>query len=477
MNSTNYRFSRHVPTVALILVSLAAYLGMVWLNEARGTLRAGQTPVTIVFYGIAFAAYILTLVWANRTSSLSLAWIWVPAILFRLILLLTHPTLSDDVYRYLWDGHVISQGINPYAFAIDAPEFDPIALPIRALANHTWMASPYLPAAQGMFAAVTRLLPLQPLSMQIVVVIIDLFNGLLIARLLQLAVLPGRHLFIYLWNPLVVLEVAHGAHIDAYMILLMLLSLWLTLSVKSDSAVTRSEKLKLLMSPLFLALATLTKLLPILLLPMLFWRWRWRYLFIYFATVVVVLLPFGLFAGWGLFGELDGRGVFGALRIYGDQWQFNSGVFHWAEQAITSAGLSSADLLAKMMVGSMLLVVLAAIWWAARRQSHSRGALRLMAVPFMAYVLLTPTLHPWYLLIVIAFLPFLAPGSEEKSGRWWLLAPWLYLSAAVIFSYITYINPQDLREYEWVRALEWLPALLLLAIASAWWWHAERSKI
>ncbi len=99
-----------------------------------------------------------------------------------------------------------------------------------------------------------------------------------------------------------------------------------------------------------------------------------------------------------------------------------------------------------------------------------------MAVPLMAYVLLTPTLHPWYLLIVIVFLPFLAPGREEKSGRWWLLAPWLYLSAAIIFSYVTYINPQDLREYEWVRALEWPPTLLLLAIASAWWWHAERPK-
>ncbi len=282
-----------MPVVALILVSLAAYLGMVWLNEARGTLRADQTPATIIFYAIVFAAYILTLVWANRTSNLSLAWIWVPAILFRLILLLTHPTLSNDVYRYLWDGHVINQGINPYAFAIDAPELDPITLPIRALANHTWMASPYLPAAQGLFVTITRVLPLQPLSVQIIMVIIDLCNGLLIARLLQLAVLPSRHLLIYLWNPLVVLEVAHGAHIDAYMILLMLLSLWLTLSVRSDSVVAPRQNLKLLMSPLFLALATLTKLLPVLLLPVLFWR----YLFIYFATVAVVLLPFGLFAG------------------------------------------------------------------------------------------------------------------------------------------------------------------------------------
>ena len=43
-------------------------------------------------------------------------------------------------------------------------------------------------------------------------------------------------------------------------------------------------------------------------------------------------------------------------------------------------------------------------WLAARRRTNLRPTLRLMAVPFMAYLLLTPTVHPWYALILLVFL-------------------------------------------------------------------------
>ena len=39
----------------------------------------------------------------------------------RLILLATEPTLSDDVHRYLWEGPLVTEGVSPYAFAIDDP--------------------------------------------------------------------------------------------------------------------------------------------------------------------------------------------------------------------------------------------------------------------------------------------------------------------------------------------------------------------
>ena len=456
-------------------ISLVAYAGMLYLDWRTGTLRGAQTPSTIAWWLLAFGGYLGALWWSQRTGRFSMMWVWVPAILFRLILLFTTPTLSDDVYRYLWDGYIANNGVSPYLFPIAASELDHLAIPLRDLANHTWMASPYLPAAQALFAPITRLLPLQPTSMQIVIIALDLLNGLLIVRLLRLAVLPQRYLLIYLWNPLVVVEAAHGAHIDVWMISLTLLAVWLALSDRQLIAGGRRFSLRQsLLSPIVLALATLTKLLPVLLLPIFVARSGWRYLLAYAVALVVLLLPFGLSNGWGLSGPLDGIGVFGGTHHYSGQWQFNSGLFHWLDVGFQKIGLVPADRWAKYLLAGALLAVLFWTWYNARRTYSVRSLLRLMVVPFMAYVLFTPTLHPWYLLILLAFLPFLAPSEAgtpseaEPARRWLLLAPWLYLSAAVILSYLTYLNPLDFRELEWVRLVEWLPMLGLLLVAGAW---------
>jgi hypothetical protein len=87
-----------------------------------------------------------------------------------------------------------------------------------------------------------------------------------------------------------------------------------------------------------------------------------------------------------------------------------------------------------------------------------------MAGPLMAYILLNTTIHPWYLLILLACLPFLTPAAEETPWRWFAVLPWLYLSGALSLSYLTYLDPLDFRELEWVRRTEWLPTLGLLGL-------------
>jgi hypothetical protein len=163
--------------------------------------------------------------------------------------------------------------------------------------------------------------------------------------------------------------------------------------------------------------------------------------------------------------------LFGALRIYGDQWNFNSGLFRWlevwlAQQTYLPLSPDQATDWGKRLVAVTMAGVLAGVWWAARRLWTRRSLLRLMAVPLMAYVLLTPTFHPWYLLLLLAFVPFLAPAAKEPRRTWLALLPWLYLSGAAFLSYVTYQNPQDLREFEWVRRSEWLPTLMLLGVAA-----------
>lgn len=451
-------------------IGLGGYLGMVMLHLQQGTLRSWHTPHTIGWYLVAFGGYLLALFWAERQQSASLFIIWSGAIIFRLLLMVTTPTLSDDVYRYIWDGYVTNHGVSPYAHPIDSPALDHLDIPQRAQANNRWMASPYLPTAQMLFAALTYLFPLRPMFFQMAMIMFDLMAAQLLAKLINVAGQPGYRILIYLWNPLVIVEVAHGAHIDALMVYLALLALWLTFAPEQTNF-TRW------MAPLALAMATLTKILPIFLLPVLFWRWRWRQLLLYGLATAGLLLPFGLSAGWGLTGPLDGIGVFGALRIYADQWNFNSGLFHWLEvNWLPALGVTAATEWAKRMVGAAMLLTLVGVWLAARRRRYIRAELRLVALPFMAYLLLSTTVHPWYLLVLLAFLPLLAPTAEESPWRWLSLAPWLYLSGALALSYVTYLNPLDFREFEWVRNTEWLPTLGLFGIWVVWATTRIRNK-
>ncbi len=100
-------------------VSLLAYGGLVLVDRVNGTLRGAALPQTIGFYLLAFAAYCGALIWLERGGTWSAAWVWGTAVLSRLLLLLTTPTLSDDVYRTIWDGHVAINGVSPYAYAVN----------------------------------------------------------------------------------------------------------------------------------------------------------------------------------------------------------------------------------------------------------------------------------------------------------------------------------------------------------------------
>lgn len=474
---TSHKSSRNLVTAAttafqqqwgLLLctgLSLVAHGGLVRMQWLYGTLRDRHTPETIGWYLLAFVAYLGALVWAEKRS-ISRRWLWGAAVLFRLLLLFTVPSLSDDVYRYLWDGHVAHNGISPYAYAIEDPRLDHLEVPVRTQANNTWMASPYLPAAQLVFSSLTFAFPLNPLFVQMAMVVFDLLGAWLLSRLLLLAALPTRRLLLYLWNPLMVVEVAHSAHIDAWMILLALLAVTFSLDASQQSSrLSWSSKFRWLLAPLFLALATLTKLLPVLLLPVLFWRWSWRQRLFYGVATIGLLLPSGLRAGWGLTGELDGRGLFGAARIYGTYWNFNSGLFHWLEVALGAPGFGAPSPRAKIIVLLVMGLLLAGVWLLARQRPSPRANLRLMALPFAAYLLLTPTLHPWYALILLAFLPFWTPAEKESRWLWLAVLPWLYLSASLVFSYLTYLDPNQYAELAWVRRLEWLPTLALLLLA------------
>jgi len=424
----------------------------------------------LILYCVAYLAYSIAVWWALRKPNgrRELALIIGLAILFRVTLLFpSPPTLSDDVYRFIWDGRLMNAVVNPYAHPVNSPLLDPYDSPLRDLVNHDWMASPYLPTAQLLFAVVYRLVPDSPLAFQVAAVLLDLLTSWLVIDLLQRLGLPRTRALIYLWNPLVAVESAHGAHVvDALMVCLMMATLWLLITKRSR-----------VLSAVVLAAATLTKGLPALLLPVVVRRWKLGPTILYGSLVVAACALFAFGAGWGLTGPLDGEGLFGALRIYGSLWNYNGGIYHWIEVLVTgypTPGAVPQDvvgpapiLAAKLIVSAALLVVLGVVWYKGRQVADNLSLLRLAMVPLAAYLLLTTTVHPWYVTLVIPLLPFLTPraGEEAKLNR--RLLPWLYFALAVAFSYLTYLDVENLREYDSARLLEYVPLYLLL-IWSIW---------
>ena len=475
------------------LTSLALWASIPAVGPLRGLPLLAYLPRYFAAFAIYLGAIVIlfrSLPHASKTPgakqtghTLALVIIWLFANLFRLPLLTRPPNFSDDVYRYIWDGRVQNAGVNPYAHRVDSPALDYLATPNRALINNPNMASPYLPVAQVMFATVYRLAPESATAFQAAAMVFDLLTGLLLMFTLKQLGRPPEWSLIYLWNPLVVVEFAHGAHVDALMTMLMMAGLLATLGKRPlrvtddrrSSVVIRAEWLSFF-SPVFFGLATLVKPIPALLLPLLAPRWGWKRTALYGATVLIGLLPYAG-AGLGLTGDITaGTGLFGATRIYLAWWNFNGGLYHWLEVLVTgyqTEGAVPIDTpgveLAKTISRVTLLAILALVFWRELKRVRAGRdyAPPSWLLPIAAYLLLAPTVHPWYLIPLAALLPLTVEDSPSPRRLIALLA-WLYFCASVALSYLTYFNPNDFRETELTRRWEYLPLYALLILAALW---------
>ena len=114
-------------------------------------------PVFLAIYLIAFIAYCLAIpVWLGESgkdgmASFMLIFGFGSAILFRATLLMAQPSLSDDIYRYLWDGRVQAHAINPYLYSPDAEELKSFRDANWEKINHKEIQTIYPPFAQVFF--------------------------------------------------------------------------------------------------------------------------------------------------------------------------------------------------------------------------------------------------------------------------------------------------------------------------------------
>jgi alpha-1,6-mannosyltransferase len=437
--------SRLTWCTALGVLSLALYLYALSL----GNLRQQTVKFELAFLA-AFALYILAVALTlrgrdgGRASVRCLILIFAFGIAFRAVLIFSEPSLSDDMYRYVWEGRIQANGFSPYLTPPDAPELAHLRDDaIWPLINRKNYVTVYPPATELIFAALWRIVPDSVHWFQIVMASAEVLAGLALVMLLRAMGQPLERVLIYLWSPLVIFETAHSAHVDA-LVLPLLVGAWL-MRVKGRDGWTG----------ILLGTAAALKLYPALLLPALWrprdeqgrWRPAWLMPLAFLVIVGMTYVPY------------LARGTF-ALAYLPTYFAEGGNMSLAFPIVVLMQWLGApAETIANGVMALTVLVI--GLSFVVRPVVEARQALARCLWLIGAYVLLTPLLHPWYLLWLVALLAlFLQPGGKYglRLDAW---TGWFLFTGTVAMSYTFYIEHKTII---WTLFVEFVPLYALLMI-------------
>src|SRR5690349_10988897 len=428
------RFGRGDIKTGVVLI----LLGCVSVVLYRGGLRASGVGGIRFFMEVAFvqsAIYLLAawIVMRARPSNSTVLIAVAFAIVFRLSILFAPPYLSDDIYRYVWDGRVQAAGINPYRYIPAAPELahlrDETIYP--KINRRDWAHTIYPPAAQAVFFLTTRISE-SVVWMKATMVIFELITIWAIAQLLTLLGRPRQLLLLYAWHPLVIWEFAGSGHVDAISIGFIALA-FLAWHNKSN-----------LGAGLTLACATLSKLFPIVLIPAMLKRGRWRIAF-YFVTAIVV--------SYLAYLSVGPKAVIGSVPGYTQERGFMSGQQFYALSLVHK--LFGVELSGIVYMIATVFVMGAIALWVLLKQARSEDTLKHAMVLATATTVLFAPHFPWYFCWLVYFLCFMPRLAM------------FYLTSASFLLYATWLGDSP-DEMFVINSLIYLPALLIGIVEYCW---------
>jgi hypothetical protein len=380
----------------IAIMALVLELLFLLLSQARVRLDA---PGAIRLMMLASLVYLFSAVYAFRCKlPIPKVFLIVSAVLFRLTLAPTAPALSDDVYRYRWEGRVQSQGLNPYLVSPAETERDATypLIPTREV------RSGYGPLASltewVSFEMAVRITPDpfgQAFWMKLPSVASEAATLLLLSR-----ALPASRLIVYAWCPIPIVEFWWNGHNDAMAVFWVVAAL---LAARRDGQAWGGA------AHAALGLAIAFKWWPGILWPLLlakgFSRW-WRMAWIAPAVVLASTLPY-----W----TSEWRQMITNARYmsgYVGGWRNNDSLFG------VLLALTGDQYLAKYAAFALLGASIG--WMIVRRWSLERSALGTVVVT----LLVSANCHPWYLSWLV---PLAALVPWPPLLVWQLLMPLAYL--------------------------------------------------
>lgn len=412
-------------TVLSTLILCASILFITYFTERH------ESSSLLITYTIGFAAY-LTILFTTKSLK-DIRWLLAVGVILRCLLLPAVPNLSDDIYRFIWDGRLWNQGINPFTYLPSELINSDLSIQLQGINNELYEAlnSPdyftvYPPVNQFIFALATNIFPTSLLGSTIIIrMFILLAEGLnlwLLYRLLQLVKLPVRNVLIYGLNPLVILELTGNLHFEAVMLCFLLLSLLFLF------------RSKIVTSAVFFALAICTKLIPLIFLPLYLRRLQFRKTIYFYSvvglTILLLFLPL-------LSQELI-LGMSNSIGLYFQKFEFNASIYYIIrEVGYYAKGYNIIESAGKWLAISTLLFILIFTWFERNRELPAAFMWVLLI-----YLLLSTTVHPWYIIPLLAFSIFTCHR---------FVVVWSYL---IFFSYAGYTTDGYI-ENLFITALEY----------------------
>ncbi|OAV43179.1 glycosyltransferase 87 family protein [Lewinella sp. 4G2] len=391
----------------------------------------------ITAFTVAFAGYAALVKYAEE-KTLRLAIIL--GIGLRLALVFAFPLLSDDVYRFIWDGLLINDGQNPFAkipaFYLEAGNEVPGLTPeLYGKLNSPEYFTIYPPVAQAIFTLATWISPgshyWAAVVMKLFLFACELGSLWVLHRLFRTTFsgFPITNLLFYWLNPLIIIEITGNLHFEGAMVFFLLLALY---------CLTQRRWVR---AGLAMAASVASKLLPLLLLPYLIRRlWGrpfWVFSIVFGAALLLLFAPL-LAAGF-----LDGFGS--SLDLYFRKFEFNASIYYLAREigyGVVGWNLISTIGPALAKFAAVAILVLALLDGRSSWKDLPVGWLW----AFTIYLLCATTVHPWYLSVPIALCCF---------TRWRFPLVWSFL---ITFTYVSYTTV-PYRELLWVVAVEYVLVL------------------
>jgi len=456
LNTSFFKFNK-IPLL-LVLSSMLFYFSF-----SYDLARTDYTKLITLYVGLFFLFY--KIVQINKSNFKFLVAI---AVLFRLIFLLATPNLSQDFYRFIWDGRMILEGINPYLYTPES--FLSIGKFPIAQAQELYMGMESLNASHytnypplnqlcfaiaGLFAGKNILGSV--FVMRLLIIAADFGTLYFGKKLLERLNIPVHNIFWYILNPFIIIELTGNLHFEGIMIFFLVWSMYLL----------HIGKWKL--AAVVLALSVSIKLIPLMFLP-LFYQWFVKrnditnvtkqsvsindeitksqapyndilgitklitfYAIIGFTTLIL-FLPF--------YSSEFISNYTQTVALWFQNFEFNASLYYIAREiGYLFRGWNEIAIIGKIIPIIVLFFIVIITFF--RKNKTTLELITAMLFVLSFYLFTTTTVHPWY----IATLLILSIFTNYKFPLVW--------SFIIILSYLAYANT-DNTENLWIIGLEYL---------------------
>lgn len=417
--------------IAGLMVAAATSLGY--------GLERTDTTALLVHYSVLFAGYLYLL--RPQFNERQVYFLVLIGVVMRAALLFAFPNLSDDIYRFVWDGRLIVNGLNPFDrlpsdYIREGIQVPGLTADLYANLNSPDYFTVYPPVAQGIFWLACYLVPDSVAGsafvMKIILLAAETGTLILLLRLLKHFELPLSRVLIYALNPLIIIEISGNLHFEGLMVFFLMLAFYWLVRGRDMRAVAA------------MTLSIASKLLPLLFFPLLIRRMGWkRALVFFFLTGLLVLLSFAPLLDTVF---VDNFGA--SLNLYFRQFEFNASVYYLAREIGENySGQNLIRYIGPALAALTALIVLLKALSERRASWQTLPVAALFAIS--VHLMFATTVHPWYTALPLV---------------WCLFTRWRYPVVWTALIFLTYAGygpngyhePYPLVALEYAGVLGWL---------------------